>query len=442
MSPTNYTEQDFEEHIEEQLNISGYHIVPPTEYDKTLCLIPSKLIEFIQETQSKTFKKLELQYGSETESKLIKKISSELIKRCNPRKGDLLLSKNGTIGLTKIVDWEWEFSIFVSLCLIRFKDSFSPYLFSYIFQSNFIDQQLVESSKQSTVINLHLDKIRELVLIKPSIQEQQQISNYLDHKTQQIDSLIEKTQQKIELLKEQRTSLINQVVTKGLNPDVEMKDSGDEWIGEIPSEWEIRRIWSLGKFSKGRGIKKDEVKQNGIPCIRYGEIYTDYDRIVYSPKSFIDEETSQNSEPIKKGDVLFTGSGELLEEIGKSVVYYGDTIVFVGGDIIILQLNDDSNPLFISYLMNSYTVNSKKTRSGKGGIIVHIYSKQLKDIKVTLPPLQEQQQIVDHLDQETTKIDSTIEKETQRIELLKEYRQSLISEVVTGKVDVRDEVLV
>ena len=81
MSPTNYTEQDFEEHIEEQLNNSGYHIVPPTEYDKTLCLIPSKLIDFIKETQPKTFKKLELQYDTETESKLTKRISSEIESR-------------------------------------------------------------------------------------------------------------------------------------------------------------------------------------------------------------------------------------------------------------------------------------------------------------------------------------------------------------------------
>ena len=81
MSPTDYREQNFEEHIEEQLNNSGYHIVPKTEYDKTLCLIPSQLIEFIQETQSKTFQKLELQYGSETESKLTKRISSEIESR-------------------------------------------------------------------------------------------------------------------------------------------------------------------------------------------------------------------------------------------------------------------------------------------------------------------------------------------------------------------------
>mgnify|MGYP000913478116 CR=1 FL=1 len=81
MNPTNYTEQDFEEHIEEQLNNIGYHTVPPTEFDKTLCLIPSKLIEFIKETQPETLERLELQYGSETESKLTKRVSSEIESR-------------------------------------------------------------------------------------------------------------------------------------------------------------------------------------------------------------------------------------------------------------------------------------------------------------------------------------------------------------------------
>jgi type I restriction enzyme, S subunit len=370
----------------------------------------------------------------EKTTQVLSELGSSLSTKRYP--GDIFLSIAGSVGKPIISK--------IKCCIhdgfVWFDDLNidSEYLY-YIFSLSQCFQGL---GKFGTQLNLNTETVGSIKIPLMTHIEQQQIVDHLDKGTTKIDSLIEKTQKKIELLKEQRISLIDQVVTKGLNSDVEMKDSGVEWIGEIPCGWEIRRIWSLGKFSKGRGIKKDEVKQNGIPCIRYGEIYTDYDRVVYSPKSFIDEETSQNSEPIKKGDVLFTGSGELLEEIGKSVVYYGDTIVFVGGDIIILQLNDDSNPLFVSYLMNSYTVNSKKTRSGKGGIIVHIYSKQLKDIKVTLPPLQQQQQIVDHLDKETTKIDSTIEKETQRIDLLKEYRQSLISNVVTGKVDVRDEVVV
>ena len=309
-----------------------------------------------------------------------------------------------------------------------------------------IDKFVVEYRKRSkglqeSRMRLYDDYFLDLFSYLPSLPEQQQISNYLDQKTKQIDDLIEKTQQKIELLKEKRTSLINHCVTKGLDPNVEMKDSGVEWIGEIPRGWEIRRTTTLGNFNKGRGIKKDEIKSSGIPCIRYGEIYTKYDRVLYSTVSFINEESSQNCELIEKGDVLFTGSGETIEDIGKCVVNYSDEDVYVGGDIIILKLKEGINPLFISYLMNSDYVNNQKSSLGKGGIIVHIYSKQLKGIKVPLPPLPEQQQIVTHLDKETRKIDTLIEKENKRIELLKEYRQSLISEVVTGKIDVRDEVL-
>lgn len=289
------------------------------------------------------------------------------------------------------------------------------------------------STKYSTMKNIKIPD--------SSIQEQQQISKYLDWRTEQIASLIEKTKEKIELLKEQRTTLINTVVTKGLNPNVEMKDSGVEWIGYIPSDWKVRRLWSLGVFSKGRGIKKDEVKSTGVPCIRYGEIYTTYNRVVYSPVSFIDEKTTPDCEPIQKGDVLFTGSGETLEDIGKSVVYFGDEQVFVGGDIIIFRPNIRSNPLFLSYLLNSYSVKVQNTLSGRGGIIVHIYPKQLKEIKVSLPPMDEQNRIVEFLDKRTKQIDLLIRKENQRTEILKEYRQSLISEVVTGKVDVREEVI-
>lgn len=166
---------------------------------------------------------------------------------------------------------------------------------------------------------LRFHDFKKILSVFPPVQEQQQISKFLDRRTEQLDSLIEKTKETIELLIEQRATLINKVVTKGLNPNVEMKDSGVEWIGGVPKGWEVRRLWSLGGFSKGRGIKKDEVRSTGFPCIRYGEIYTTYDRVVYSPVSYIYEETTKNCEPIQKGDALLTGSGETLEDIGKSV---------------------------------------------------------------------------------------------------------------------------
>ena len=138
----------------------------------------------------------------------------ELTQRCKPEKGNLLLSKNGTIGITRVIDWDFEFSIFVSLCLIKFRtETYSPYFFSYLFQSQVIDQQLRESSKTSTVTNLHLDKIRELFVVKPLLPAQTQIINFLDHKTEQIDELIAAEGRKIELLKEYRQSLISEAVT-------------------------------------------------------------------------------------------------------------------------------------------------------------------------------------------------------------------------------------
>ncbi len=125
----------------------------------------------------------------------------------------------------------------------------------------------------------------------------------------------------------------------GLTRYPSYKPSGIEWIGEIPSHWTLTRLASAGTFRKGRGIKKDETKDSGLPCIRYGEIYTKYDRIIYELTSFIDQQSAEASEAIKKGDVLFAGSGETTEDIGKAVVYSGESDAYASGDIIILTVN-------------------------------------------------------------------------------------------------------
>jgi len=310
------------------------------------------------------------------------------------------------------------------------------YLFRQ-FQTERIQQHYEINSFGITRYGLGKAIIENTNLILPPLPEQQQIVTYLDEKTAIIDDLILKKQRKIELLKEQRTSIINQAVTKGLDANVKMKDSGVEWIGEIPEHWVLQRISTLGRFSKGGGIKRDEIQTSGLPCIRYGEIYTTYDRIVTTPVSFIAEESSHQCEPIEMGAVLFTGSGETMEDIGKTVVYMGNETVYVGGDIIVLKLLDTYAPSFISYLMNCHYVVYQKSLSGRGEIVVHIYAKQLKDIQIAIPPIVEQQNIADFLDEKTQTIDAQIVLENQKIGLLKEYRQSLISEVVTGKIDVR-----
>jgi type I restriction enzyme S subunit len=163
-----------------------------------------------------------------------------------------------------------------------------------------------------------------------------------------------------------------------MNRYAKYKSSGFDWIGEIPSHWMVRRVSTFGEFFKGRGIRKDETKSVGLPCIRYGEIYTKYDRIVFNTTSFIDEETSKESELIKKGDVLFAGSGETTEDIGKAIVYFGVSDAYAGGDTIVLRLQDAIDPIYASFLMNASFVQHQKSISARGEIIVHIYPKDIR----------------------------------------------------------------
>lgn len=137
----------------------------------------------------------------------------ELIKRCRPENGDLLLSKNGTIGVPKLIDWDWEFSIFVSLCLIKFKSTLTPEYSEFYFKSHEIKEQVFGLIKQSTVINLHLDKIQNFWFCIPPLEEQYKIVNYLNEKIDTLECLIESAELTIRLAQERRTALISAAVT-------------------------------------------------------------------------------------------------------------------------------------------------------------------------------------------------------------------------------------
>jgi len=278
-------------------------------------------------------------------------------------------------------------------------------------------------------IGLGKPAIQNMAMNIPPLQEQQQISNYLDGKTQQVDSLIEKTGQKIELLKEQRTALINQVVTKGLDPDAEMKDSGVEWIGEIPKGWRIIPSRFLGEV------------QNGILFMNYGDVYKNEVTPKIVEGRVQSDEVERDRYSVLRGDVFFTRTSESTNDIGVSAVCLETLYESVfSGFVIRLRFTDNTHiPEYSRYHFQTHW--KKVFIESKMNIVTRSSLSQqvLGQLSVLIPSLQEQQQIVDYLDNETTKIDSLIEKETKRIELLKEYRQALISEVVTGKVDVRKE---
>ena len=284
--------------------------------------------------------------------------------------------------------------------------------------------------------SLRMEDIDQYFFYCPTISEQQQIVSFLDTKTSLIDSLIEKTQRKIELLKEKRTSLINEVVTKGLNPNVEMKDSGEEWIGEIPIHWETGKLKNnsdLKISSIDKHIFEEEIQV--IVC-NYTDVY--YNEFITSELPLRKGSCSENEYSnfiLKRGDVIITKDSESPTDIGvPSLVKENLDNVVCGYHLSIIKSNPKKlvggylfRQLQTNRIRSYFEINSNGiTRFGLG-------KSSVLETPLILPPNSEQQQIVEYLDEQTQLIDKTISIEEKRIELLKEYRQSLISEVVTGK---------
>jgi type I restriction enzyme S subunit len=289
-----------------------------------------------------------------------------------------------------------------------------------------------------TRINLRQDRLNETPIFLPPLQEQIQIVQFLDEKTELIDKLISTKERKITLLKEQRTLLINQVVTKGLNPNVKMKDSGVEWIGEIPEHW-IKTPLKYISYMKGRigwkGLKQEEFFDEGDYLLITGHDIKN-DKINWNKCYHISKERYDESPEImlQLGDLLFTKDGT----IGKTLLI--DNLpkpTSLNSHLLLIRpLNDFYNSKFLQYLLKSLEflvyVEHKKT----GTTFYGVSQETMENFKGYFPPLNEQNEIVNYLDSKTVEIDNLIDLEQNKIDLLNEYRQSLISEVVTGKIKV------
>ena len=300
------------------------------------------------------------------------------------------------------------------LILIPRDDQIDPSSINYFLHYDFLYRK--ELLPRILQPSLRMEDIDQYKILVPPLSEQKQISDYLDQKTQQIDDLIEKTEQKIELLEEQRSSLINQCVTKGLDPNVEMKDSGVEWIGDIPKEWDLKKVKYLGDIKSGDGITNTELSDDGeIPVYGGNGIVGYYDEFNSSHTVIV--------------------IGRVGEKCGNIHLVYEKC--WISDNSLILTLRDDTNYPWVSICLNSRDLNKIRNQSSQPLIT----STQVKNESIPFPSENQRKQISDYLDKETSKIDQIVDIETKRIDLLKEYRQSLISNVVTGKIDVRDEVV-
>ena len=272
--------------------------------------------------------------------------------------------------------------------------------------------------------------------------EQTQIANFLDRKTGQIDELIRVKARKIELLREQRTALINQAVTKGLDPNVEMKPSGVEWIGAIPAHWRAKRQKYISKIVASyvdKHIDPDEIQ---VDVCNYTDVY--YCEKIDSSIDLIKGSCNQveyERSLLKKGDVVITKDSESPDDIGVPAFIQEElTNVVCGYHLSIIRAE---NEVYGEYLFRFIQSNQtcQYFESNSTGITRFSLGKSaIENLSILLPPLSQQTQIASFLDGKTQRIDELVSEQQRSIELLKEYRQSLISNAVTGKIDVRSEV--
>jgi len=283
-------------------------------------------------------------------------------------------------------------------------------------------------------LTLSYNELKNQFLPKPSLKEQKAIANYLDDATSKIDEAIAQQQKMIDLLNERKQIIINNAVTKGLDPNVKMKDSSVDYLGIIPSSWDIRRVASLGQFAKGGNISRDNLLDEGKPAILYGDIYTKYNISAKEIKNHVSSKVADGSVRIYNGDLLMTGSGETKEDIGKTIVFEGDE-AYIGGDVILFR-QSDNNSKFLSYALNSQYAKDFRYRESKGEIVVHIYANAVRRLYLAIPNLKEQIKIVEYLDKNMAIINSEIVLIQRQISLLQERKQIIINDVVTGKVKV------
>ncbi|MCR9098937.1 MAG: restriction endonuclease subunit S [bacterium] len=274
----------------------------------------------------------------------------------------------------------------------------------------------------------------------PTSIEQTTIANFLDHKTNQIDTAIDKHRQLIELLREHRAAIINEAVTKGLNPDAPMKDSGVEWIGEVPAHWEVTKVGYLLSFIGYGFTNPMPTKREGVFMLTANDVrdgFIDFENARKTSIKAYEQNLTDKSRP-ELNDVLLTKDGTL----GR-VAICNKVPVCINQSVAVLRAKKSQIvPEFLSFLLRSHTYNDRMIFDAGGTTIKHIYITRLSKMEICISPkLDEQKKIVNFIQSETTRIDREITLAQQEIDLLQEYRQSLIAEAVTGKIDVRDYVL-
>jgi len=282
------------------------------------------------------------------------------------------------------------------------------YLYYYLLS---IKSAVKSLGQQGTQANLNASIVRNLKLWLPNLDEQRRVAGVLTD-VDELGSSLEHLITKKQAIKQ---GMMQQLLT------------GKTRLPGFVLPWSDARLGELGVFLRGKGIKRDDVRRKGVPCIRYGEIYTTFGDYTSSPVSFVERAVADEALPICAGDLLFAGSGETREEIGKCVAFTGAGAAVAGGDLVVLR-GTTFNPVYLASLTNTPAVAAEKAKRGQGDAVVHVSARALGDIVMNLPPREEQDAIA------TVLIDANDEIGVLRARLAKAraLKQGMMQELLTG----------
>lgn len=336
------------------------------------------------------------------------------------RRGDVLFNASSEtpeeVALGAVVDFDVPRRVYLnSFCFgyrLARRDLVDPTYLAYFFRSAVGRRVVFGLAQGATRYNIAKTKLLDAPLDLPSLAEQKAVTEVLTG----IDDLIVQISELITKKRSIKDGMMQELLT------------GRTRLSGFTGEWSQRELSTFGVFLRGRGIKREQVRPSGIPCIRYGELYSCYTDYALSTASFVEPPVAAAALPIRQGDILFAGSGETKEEIGKCVAYLGGVSAVAGGDIIVLR-GSGFDPVYLASLLNTPRVANQKARGGQGDAVVHINWRVLAGLKVTVPSLPEQQAIA----QVVRDADSEIAALERRLDGCRAIKQGLMQELLTGR---------
>ncbi|MFM6157058.1 MAG: restriction endonuclease subunit S [Sphaerospermopsis kisseleviana] len=362
-------------------------------------------------------------------------------KKYKPKYGDVYMVKSGaTTGNVARVQTHEEFNIWSPLAALRpnQEKTTTDFLF-YVIKSKPFFYSVEQSWSFGTQQNIGMGIIANIRITFPPLEEQEKIARFLDYKTKQIDELIAKKETLIEKLDEKRTSLISHAVTKGLDVNVPMKDSGIEWLGAIPKHWEVKRLKQVTKLIDGdRGKNypnENDLQDEGIPFLSTENIkFNTFDFSQRTKFITLEKFESLSRGKLIQNDLVVTMRGT----IGQTALFHKVPYetAFINAQMIIVRPTNIFAE-FLKYISMSVLWAKQLDFYSYGTAQQQLSGAILGILRLGFPPLDEQEKIARFLDQKTAQIDEQKTKIQQAIDLLKEYRTALITNAVTGKIDVR-----